>query len=251
MNKKLSTILIICSLTFIAGCRQTEVLTDQNSPDQETINNQSTDQIGTDPKPTQSQQLPEKILLDVPFTSQAPTTNWDPPYDEACEEASMIMVYNFLKNQTLNTNQANQQILDIVKFQEKNNYPIDLTISQMQEIIRDYYNFQSQILENQDINLENFRKILSQGNPIIIPVAGQELRNPNFSGDGPPFHVLVLIGYDHKKQIFYSHDPGTRKGKNYVYSYQTILNNLHDWTGNKSTIKQGTPKAIIFTEEIT
>ena len=33
----------------------------------------------------------EEINLDIPFTSQAPSLNWDQPYQDFCEEASILM----------------------------------------------------------------------------------------------------------------------------------------------------------------
>jgi hypothetical protein len=38
--------------------------------------------------------LPKQVLLSVPFTPQAPHANWNPPFDEACEEAALLMVEN-------------------------------------------------------------------------------------------------------------------------------------------------------------
>ena len=42
--------------------------------------------------------LPEEINIAVPFTSQAPYAIWDPLHDDACEEASLIMLDAFYKN---------------------------------------------------------------------------------------------------------------------------------------------------------
>ena len=41
--------------------------------------------------------LPASLLLEVPFTSQAPFGNWDEPYQEACEEAVMLMLMHYEK----------------------------------------------------------------------------------------------------------------------------------------------------------
>ena len=38
-----------------------------------------------------SDDLPEEINLPVPFTPQAPHANWELPYQEACEEAAVLM----------------------------------------------------------------------------------------------------------------------------------------------------------------
>ena len=40
--------------------------------------------------------LTKEINLDVPFTSQAPHLNWDQPYQDFCEEASVLMAVQYL-----------------------------------------------------------------------------------------------------------------------------------------------------------
>jgi len=45
--------------------------------------------------------LPESYNLGVPFTSQAPEANWQIPFKEACEEASVLMVDTTTKTRNL------------------------------------------------------------------------------------------------------------------------------------------------------
>ncbi|MCR4279964.1 MAG: hypothetical protein NUV82_00890, partial [Candidatus Komeilibacteria bacterium] len=53
------------------------------------------DDNNADPIDSEEIELPAEYNLDVPFMSQAPHANWDLPYQEACEEASLIMVDYF------------------------------------------------------------------------------------------------------------------------------------------------------------
>ncbi len=55
------------------------------------------------------------------------------------------------------------------------------------------------------------------------------LGNPNFSGEGPLYHALVLKGYT--ETTFVTNDPGTRLGADYQYDFDTIMTAMHDWNG--------------------
>ncbi len=188
---------------------------------------------------------PNTVLLDVPFTSQAPFANWSMPYQEACEEAALIMARAYLENHNLNPESMDKQILAMVEWEKLNKYPIDLDIKEVAEIAKSLYNFKSEIYYDRDVSIENIKKILALGHPIIIPAAGQLLGNPNFTGAGPAYHMLVIVGYDENN--FITNDPGTRHGKNYRYSYGTLLNAIHDWNGSKNTIKKGRKAMLILT----
>ncbi len=84
---------------------------------------------------------------------------------------------------------------------------------------------------------------LAKGYPIIVPMAGRDLGNPYFSGEGPWYHALVIIGYD--KTSFITNDPGTRRGEHYRYKYDVLMNAIHDWTGVKENIRDGRKVALV------
>ena len=54
--------------------------------------------------------LPDKYLLKVAFQSQAPYGDWSEPYENACEEASIITVEHYLSNQGLSKEQMKSEI---------------------------------------------------------------------------------------------------------------------------------------------
>jgi len=62
-----------------------------------------------------------------------------------------------------------------------------------------------------------------------VPAAGRELGNPNFTDPGPLYHMLVVRGYTENN--FITNDVGTRKGENYQYKYDVLMNAIHDWNG--------------------
>jgi len=92
---------------------------------------------------------------------------------------------------------------------------------------------------------------LAEGNPVIIPAAGRDLGNPYFSGKGPWYHALVIIGFRRGwtgRRYFIVNDPGTKRGKSYEYNVETLLNAIHDWTGVKEEIRNG-PKVMVVLEK--
>ena len=72
-------------------------------------------------------------------------------------------------------------------------------------------------------SIYDLKSYISSGLPVVTPTDGQLLGNPNFRGDGPEYHMLVITGYDDQKGIFITNDPGTKNGEKYTYKYQTLL----------------------------
>ena len=169
------------------------------------------------------------VVYDVPFTSQAPYGNWEPPYDEACEEASMLMVFAFFNNQELNQQKADASILKQVAWQEENGYAIDLTAAETQEVLRAYFEIDSELVYEPTI--EDIQKALDAKSLVIVPAAGRLLENPYFTPPGPLYHMFVITGYDNEQKEFITNDPGTRRGDGFRYSYQNIMESIHDWNG--------------------
>ncbi|MCR4278916.1 MAG: C39 family peptidase [bacterium] len=190
--------------------------------------------------------LPNSVNLDVPFTSQAPNADWSLPYQEACEEASAIMVDGYYKGMSgkIDPAEADRKIQSLTLY-EKSSYGFyeDTTAEETARFIRDYFGY-TDVLVRPFSSVEDLKRPLALGYPVMIPSAGQLLGNPNFSGDGPPYHMIVLRGYT--QNVFITNDPGTRRGESYTYSYDTILKSAHDWTGDKNTVQQGARVMIVI-----
>jgi hypothetical protein len=167
------------------------------------------------------------VALEVPFTSQAPFGNWDAPYDEACEEASMLMVDAYLKGYALDQSTADQAIVDQYTWQTEQGYPIDITASQVQRVFADYWGITSRLVKNPRV--EDITNALDEGSLVVVPAAGRFLENPYFTPPGPLYHMFVITGYDSVQKEFITNDPGTRRGEGYRYSYETIMYAIHDW----------------------
>lgn len=190
----------------------------------------------------QSNSIPEKAYINVPFSPQAPYANWNQPYQDACEEAAIIMVHYYLQGKNLSRDQMNSEILSMVAWQEKNwGGHHDLEAVQIVNLAQKYYGYKN-IKLKYGFTIDDIKKEIAAGHPVIIPTAGRLLGNPNFRGAGPLYHALVIKGYT--KDWIITNDPGTRNGLDYVYSYSTILKAAHEWNGGNVT--QGRSAMIIL-----
>ncbi len=189
--------------------------------------------------------IPGKIFVEVPFTTQAPFGAWDQYHEEACEEASLIMVAHYLNGKVLNKDTAEQEIQDLIKFEiEHYGDYTDSDASQVIKLAEDFYGI-TNLKVVYDFNPIDLKKELAKGKPIIVPAAGRELGNPNFTPPGPLYHMLVLVGYSGDEII--TNDPGTRKGEGYRYNIDVLYNAIHDFPGDKNKIREG-KKAMIVLE---
>jgi hypothetical protein len=193
--------------------------------------------------------LPGKMLIKVPFTSQAPLGVWDARHEEACEEASLIMLHAYLTNIELNPTEAEKQIQNMIDFEIKNygDYK-DTNVEENVKLYNEFFGSPSggkSLRVVYDFDKNNLKIELAKGNPIIIPAAGRELGNPNFTAPGPIYHNLVLVGYSGNQII--TNDPGTRKGESYRYDIDVLYNAIHDFAGDLGKIDQGR-KAMIVVE---
>lgn len=174
--------------------------------------------------------FPVSMNLAVPFTSQAPHGNWDEPYQEACEEASVYMVHAYFSGMDegqIPADTADENLLKIVEFEmELYGFYKDTTAEQTGMFAELMYGHAYQVLNNPSV--EDIQRKLVQGHPVIVPAAGRLLGNPYFTAPGPLYHMLVIRGYTQDGQ-FIVNDPGTYRGEAYLYDFDTIMYAMHDW----------------------
>jgi hypothetical protein len=189
-------------------------------------------------------------LINVPFTSQAPTGNWsDPRQEDGCEEASLYMAWLWINNQTTTPSVAEKTIDDMSDFElaKYGNYH-DFDAEDTAKLMQDYYHYTKL---NVVINptLDQMKNELSQDHVILIPTNGQKLNNPHYKQPGPTTHMLVVKGFDNSKQQFITNDPGTRYGEGYTYNFQTVYNAMVDYPSGIHESQVGRPKAMIVIEK--
>lgn len=218
-------ILFLISLILIIGAiylfnndwLKSKYLEGENRPEEKTEN-----------KVIENTPLPESFILDIPFVTQAPFRRWEEyPFNHTCEEASVLQIYYYFERKQVKEDEVYEKLLDLVDFEIKNyGFHEDTSAAQTAKLIGDYYGYKTKVVY--DISLEDIKKEIAQGNPIIIPTAGRLLGNPHFTPPGPLYHMLVIKGYNQKE--FITNDVGTYEtGENWPYSYDTIKKAIHDW----------------------
>lgn len=154
---------------------------------------------------------------------------------------SLIMVHHYLADIPLSISDAEVEVQNVVAWERQRGYPDDVTATQLGEIAKSLYGYKVRVLT--DVTADTLRLELTKGNPIIIPAAGRALHNPYFSGEGPFYHMLVVIGYN--DDGFITNDPGTKQGSQYWYPTDVLMNAVHDWTGVKEEIATGPKNALV------
>jgi hypothetical protein len=172
-------------------------------------------------------ELPKSVNRAVPFFPQAPDGNWDLPWEEACEEASLTLAYAYATGETLTKDDFRQKVLDMVEWEKKTfGFYEDTTVAYAARILTEFLNFTDfEVME--DATVEKMKTALAEGDVIVAPFAGRLLKNPFYSGEGPVYHMLVIRGYD--EENFITNDVGTRRGENFIYPYERIMEALHDY----------------------
>lgn len=182
--------------------------------------------------------LLENAYLKVPFVCQAPLqteANWK-FHEESCEEAALLQIRYYLEGVADPDKQkAHEEILSMIEW-EKTNFGShkDLYANDMKNFIIGYYGYKDEDIEIiYDAQVTDIKSAVSQGYPVIAPIMGDVLQNPYYPYPG--YHMLAIIGYTPEKII--TNDNGTRRGKDFSYSYDKFMKALNAAGGDIIIIK--------------
>lgn len=207
--------------------------------------------------PTQSEIPPQKKLLTinyrlltefdsaVPFTTQAPTANWDQTHEEACEEAAVLMAIRyFQKKSIIDSADAETGLQEIISWENKTfGYFEDTTAKETSQILTDLFRLKAEVVA---WDFDGAKKAVSQGKLILLPTAGRKLKNPHFKQPGPIYHMLLVRGYNKNNQLIVN-DAGTKFGEGYLYSKKILDDAVHDWV--KNDIDSGKQVMIVVSDK--
>ncbi len=172
-----------------------------------------------------SSQTPKQSskLLKVQFICQAPlqtTKNWK-YHEESCEEAAVLQNYLYETKNSIEKQEAHEEILRMIEWQRQNfGTHKDLYADDLKQFIIGYYGIkESDIKIVYDAGIEDIKKIIDTGHPVIVPIMGDILKNPNYPYPG--YHMLIVTGYT--EEMIITNDNGTRKGESYSYPQARFL----------------------------
>ena len=190
------------------------------------------------------------VNLNVPYTSEIPNGRWVKPWNNACEEATIVMVEQFYAGNTstkFSRAQAIKLMSPLFPIERKIfGTDTDTDAAQNAKLINDYTSFSAYIVNNPTI--EQIKDELSAGRPVISFHYGYDLKNPNipWRSGGSSYHVMPITGFDDNRQEFIVDDPGNDKsGIDYRYKYAIITSSLHDFV--HATGKANGPARVLFT----
>jgi len=188
-------------------------------------------------EPTEPKPLPAEINLAVPFTSQAPEKNWDQPWQDACEEAAVLMVDAYYKGYGISPLSARDEIIKMVEWEEHvdRGWGGSIRIEQIEQLAEEFVQVGRSFAVIENPTVEQLKGYLAAGHPVLVVADGKELPNPHFQNDGPEYHALVIKGYT--ADSFITNDPGTQHGADFLYTYDDLMNAIRDW--NDGDVKNG------------
>ena len=186
------------------------------------------------------------VLINVPFTSQAPNANWsDPRQQDGCEEASILMAWLWINNKTMSKAEAEKEIIAISDFElERYGNYHDTNAADTARTMKDYYGY-DKLEVKMDPTIEDIKDAMREGKVVLVPANGQRLANPNYKPPGPTTHMLVIKGFDDARGKFITNDPGTRLGDGFEFTYQNVFNAMVDYPSGDHLSQEGRPKSMI------
>jgi hypothetical protein len=195
-----------------------------------------------------AQTVPAKVQLAVPYISEVPDGRWYGSWKNACEEASIAMVdryYVGVKKTTIAWQKAYMSNLFVIErklWKSDANTDVDMTV----RLINDNTSFSAYAFEEPTV--DDIKKELDAGRPVIAPIDGFKLANKNipFLASGSGYHMFVIIGYDEPQKAFIVNDNGdVKSGVGIRYAYDRVMSTMRDYSFKRN--KTDGPARAIFT----
>lgn len=184
--------------------------------------------------------LPDHVLLQVPFTTQAPLNNWA-QHQESCEAANLSMLvsyWNHDQSVVLDPHAADNMIRQIDSWKPQP----DLNDTMMGQLAQQHWGYDYRILPNTP---QVIAQQLAAGRPLLAEVRTHGLGNAHYPGYSSHYeqqgwsvpHFVLIIGYD--SSGVWLNDPGISWGRGYHISYAQLAHAIDDLDQHHPNLSQG------------
>lgn len=172
---------------------------------------------------------PQSAMLNVPYTSQVPTGNWnDPRQADGCEEASLVMAMGWINGGAVPPEEAERDIINISEYERRIfGFYQDTSAQDTARLMRDFFLY-TDVAVKENINTENIKQEIASNRLVIIPI------DPRLTGlamyrNGPVRHMIVVVGYDDKNDELIINDPLYGNAHNLWVSAAAINKGLRNY----------------------
>jgi hypothetical protein len=193
--------------------------------------------------------LPDHILLQVPFTTQAPLNNWA-QHQESCEAANLTMLWLYWHRDSsavIDPHTADNYIREIDSWKPQP----DLNDTMMGELAERHWGYSYRLLANDP---KVIAQQLSAGRPLLAEVRTHGLGNSHYPGYASHYeqtgwsvpHFVTIIGYD--SAGVWLNDPGISWGRAYHITYAQLTHAIDDLDSHHPALSQGQVLLLIAPE---
>jgi hypothetical protein len=193
-----------------------------------------------------NKKVAESLILQVPFTAQAPNGNWD--RNEDCEETSIVMANAFLDgatNDRMPAAEAQKAINQLKTWEEANiGYNANTGADATTQMARGAFGILVKEIKN--YTAEDLKSELSKNHVILLPINARLLDNPKYFDNGPLYHMIVVRGY--RGDTFIVNDPGTEGGDGNEYTFDILKKAAADWDQNAKQMDPTRKIALILSK---
>lgn len=195
--------------------------------------------------------LPDHVLLQVPFTTQAPLNNWA-AHQESCEAANLTMLVAYWQNNpsvVIDPHAADASIHQIDGWKPQP----DLNDTMMGQLAREQWGYAYSLLPNDPTTIA---EQLSAGRPLLAEVRTHGLGNSHYPGYFSHYeqtgwsvpHFVLIIGYD--STGVWLNDPGISWGRGYHISYEQLTHAIADLDQHHPALSQGNVLLLIAPQAV-
>lgn len=190
--------------------------------------------------------IPHTVTHAVPFSTQAPTDNWEGNKD--CEETSIIMARAFLEGNTserLPVGQVDRELAELKSWEQEHlGYNRDTGADDTARVASEAAGLKTRIIK--DYSADDLKKILAEGELVLLTIDASRLGNARYPADIPFYHMVVVTGYEGDN--FFVNDPGTDSGKGNIYSFGVLNYSAADWNHENQGMDFNSKVAVVVSK---